>query len=86
IKDIDSMGMNDLLAKARVLTAGGGKEVVAVASKGLTAVENQQNLQHQRDMLSGRKEETCGFSSRYFTCGGSNIARECKELNPDIIC
>ncbi|KAK7073043.1 hypothetical protein SK128_003474 [Halocaridina rubra] len=61
IKDIDSEGMDDLSVKARFLTRGGGKEVLAVTTKRVTAVENWQTLQHQNDLLSDRKEETRGF-------------------------
>ncbi|KAK7072148.1 hypothetical protein SK128_021052, partial [Halocaridina rubra] len=86
IEDNESVGMDNLLARARVFTIGGGKEVVVVASKGLTAAKNHQTLRHQHDLLSGRKEETCGFRDRCFMLGDPEMSREFKEPKPDIIC
>lgn len=90
IKDIESVAMDDLLVRARILTTGaghGGKEVAALTTGGPAEATNKQFPRHPRvDERSSGIGELRWFRGHCFRCGGPHMVRECKEPRRGITC
>lgn len=97
VKDVETVNMSELIARARVLASGGhsggGQEVVAVATGGPLSKQVRQQAPQQSQWVSSLQDQqwskrggTGSFKGRCFNCGGPHMARECKEPRPAIIC
>ena len=84
VQNVESVGMSDLIAQARILTSVGSSdcpEVGAVAA----GIEEKSSGQ-ARVESEGKKGEMRGFKGRCYRCKGPHMQRDCKEPKPPITC
>ena len=83
IKSVENMAMNEILARARVLTASN-----STAKVGAAAVVGKQQRRGEFKGSVGRRgggSEVGSFKGKCFSCGGPHMARMCPDKKP-IVC